>query len=89
MEKQILLNGISMNDLVDVMLEKLSSLGILNNMADDNDDLLTTKEAREYLRMSRTTFWEKRKKGIIPSYGMGNKVYFIKKELKNCMQKIN
>jgi excisionase family DNA binding protein len=39
-------------------------------------ELLTREETAEYLKISLSTLWHWSKKGILPSYGIGNRVYF-------------
>jgi excisionase family DNA binding protein len=36
-----------------------------------NDEILTSREARELLKIGRTTLWELTRKNIIPAYRVG------------------
>ncbi len=44
-------------------------------------ELLTREETAEYLKISLTTLWQWSKKGILPSYGIGNRVYYKRSEI--------
>ncbi len=41
-------------------------------MANDNDEILTGQEARELLKISRSTLWKLTKEKQIPAYRVGN-----------------
>ena len=41
-------------------------------MANNNDEILTGQEARELLKISRSTLWKLTKENEIPAYRVGN-----------------
>ena len=41
-------------------------------MQSDNDEILTGQEARELLKISRSTLWKLTKESEIPAYRVGN-----------------
>ena len=41
-------------------------------MQSDNDEILTGQEARELLKISRSTLWKLTKESDIPAYRVGN-----------------
>ena len=42
----------------------------------EREELLTREETAEYLKISLSTLWHWSKKGILPSYGIGCRVYY-------------
>lgn len=52
-------------------------------------ELLTREETAEYLKISLSTLWHWSKKGILPSYGIGNRVYYKRSEIESCLIRIN
>ncbi|MFT7036730.1 MAG: excisionase family DNA binding protein [Cyclobacteriaceae bacterium] len=48
-------------------------------------ELMTREETAEYLKISLTTLWQWRKKGILPSYSIGNRVYYKRSEVEFCL----
>nr|WP_293304511.1 helix-turn-helix domain-containing protein [Allomuricauda sp.] len=51
------------------------------------DEVLSTKEACELLRISKTTLWRLNKKGAIPVRRLNTKTVFLKSELLNYLKK--
>lgn len=51
-------------------------------------ELLTRKEAAEYLKVDLSTLWNWSKKGILPSYGIGNRVYYKRSEIEDALVKL-
>jgi hypothetical protein len=45
------------------------------------DDLLTRKEAYEFLRIDSSTLWDWTNQGKVIAYGIGNRRYYKKSEL--------
>jgi hypothetical protein len=45
------------------------------------DDLLTRKEAYEFLKVDSSTLWDWTNKGKVIAYGIGNRRYYKKSEL--------
>ena len=55
----------------------------------DNDKLLTRQETADLLSVSLVTLWDWDKKGLIPSYRIGNKVRYKKSEVLAALQQKN
>ena len=55
----------------------------------DSEKLLTLKEAAEMLKISPTTLYRLRKKGVIPVYGLENSIYFKKSDILNALKRLN
>jgi len=45
------------------------------------NELLTVEETIEYLKCSKQALWNWRKSGILPSYRLGNRVYYKRKDI--------
>ena len=52
-------------------------------------ELLSIKEAADFLKVGETTFWRMRKSGLIPEYMLGAQVYFKPHEIANCLVRTN
>lgn len=51
-----------------------------------NVNNLTREEAAQYLSISLGTLWSWTKKGLFTSRRLGNKIYYLKADLKNAVQ---
>ena len=51
-------------------------------------ELLTRKEAAEFLKVDLSTLWNWSKKGILSSYGIGNRVYYKRSEIEEALVKL-
>ena len=47
----------------------------------DDDELLTVDETLKILKCSKQALWNWRKNGILPSYRLGNRVYYKKSDI--------
>ncbi|SHJ18937.1 helix-turn-helix domain-containing protein [Algibacter luteus] len=47
----------------------------------DEDELLTVDETLKILKCSKQALWNWRKNGILPSYRLGNRVYYKKSDI--------
>lgn len=52
-------------------------------------ELLTREETAEYLKISLSTLWHWSKKGVLSSYGIGNRVYYKRNEVEASLIRIN
>ena len=48
-------------------------------------ELLTREETAEFLKISLSTLWHWSKNGVLPSYGIGNRVYYKRSDLENSL----
>jgi excisionase family DNA binding protein len=92
------MNNLKFDDLPKAMesvLEKLSLIeleleNIKNNFQPKEPvELMTREETAQYLKVSLSTLWHWSKKGILPSYGIGNRVYYKRSEIESSLIKIN
>lgn len=70
------------NDRVKTQFQKLRT-DLLNQEA--NDQLLTRAEACEFLKIEQTTLWHWTNKGKVKAYGIGNRRYYKRSELLECL----
>lgn len=53
----------------------------------DEEELLTVEETIKILKCSKQALWNWRKKDILPSYRLGNRVYYKKSDIYNKLIK--
>jgi len=91
------MNELKFEDLpkaMETILEKLSTLVVelesikQNFRPKEPIELLTREETAKYLKVSLTTLWHWSKKGILKSYGIGNRVYYKRSEVEASLQRI-
>jgi predicted DNA-binding transcriptional regulator AlpA len=51
------------------------------------DELLTVEETLKFLKCSKQALWNWRKNGILPSYRLGNRVYYKRSDIFNKLIK--
>lgn len=87
MNNQILLNGITIEQLAEVlkvlMFEKIPEKVNAENV------LLTRDEVCELLSFNKTSLWKHTKSGRLKSYGIGNRVYYKRNEVLEAVKPIN
>lgn len=72
---------------MELVLNKLSQIEVeLKNIRQNFQpkeqlELMTREETSEFLKVSLSTLWHWSKKGILPSYGIGNRVYYKRSEV--------
>lgn len=47
----------------------------------DEEELMTVDETIKFLKCSKQALWNWRKNGILPSYRLGNRVYYKKSDI--------
>jgi excisionase family DNA binding protein len=55
----------------------------------DSEELLTRKETATILKINLTTLWHWQKKGKLPTYSIGNRIYFKRSDIEKALIKIN
>jgi excisionase family DNA binding protein len=80
MENSVLIEKITQAQLVDVITkavqDQFEELKQELHKVRDQEELLTRKEAADLLKIDSSTLWHWTKKGKLPSYGIGNRVYY-------------
>lgn len=92
-KKLVAIENISVDELVEVIVEKvLNGLEERKNKLDSltaKEELLTREEITQYLKISKTSLWKYTKSGRLKAYGLGNRVYYKKKEVDEALMRIN
>lgn len=92
-KKIVTIENISVDELTDIIAEKLvdkleKRIATLISKQ-NNEELLTRTDTAELLKINLTTLWNWTKKGKITAYGIGNRVYYKRGELKRALTQIN
>ena len=86
------IENISVEELTEIIADKLADkIGtkIATLISSQNDEaLLTRTETAEFLKINSSTLWHWTKKGKVTAYGIGNRVYYKKGELKKALIQI-
>lgn len=53
----------------------------LESSEDSKEELLTVEETLKFLKCSKQALWNWRKNGILNSYRLGNRVYYLKSDI--------
>ena len=87
MNSQILLNGVTIDQLAEAILKKLK---VSQDVAQTSEnDYLTREQVCTLLSINKTTLWKHTKSGKLLSYGLGNRIYYSKKEVLNAITPIS
>lgn len=87
MNNQIFLNGITIEQLAEV-LKSMLVVKTTEQIQQENP-LLTRDEVCELLSFNKTSLWKHTKSGRLKSYGIGNRVYYKRDEVLNAVKPIN
>ena len=87
------IENISVEELTEIIADKLAEkietrIAMLISSQND-EELLTRAETTEFLKINSTTLWNWTKKGKVTAYGIGNRVYYKRGELKKALIQIN
>lgn len=90
MNTQILLSGITPLEFRDLIMEGVKeelskTVMIPEPTKKENDNLLSAKEACEFLKCSTTKLWRFRKSKKLPTKKCGRNILFEKKDLENLL----
>ena len=87
--KILQIQEVTIDELAEAISEKLMSKVklYLNQVEEskDHDTYLTREAAAKYFSISLGTLWSWTKKGVIKSCKIGNRVYYLKADLKNAV----
>jgi len=89
MENSILLQNVSPETLTELIKEGVKSQ--LDDFKKDlqthnPDELLTREQTCEFLQIDSSTLWHWTNKGKVTAYGIGNRRYYKKAELLECLK---
>ncbi|BDB54870.1 hypothetical protein GENT5_11750 [Flavobacterium ammoniigenes] len=89
MNNQILLNGITLQQLADAISPLLQKTNESNSKFDSEKELLTRIEVCELLSINKTSLWKHTKSGKLKSYGFSSRVYYKRSEVLGAVKPIN
>lgn len=94
MNNQILLNGITLQQLADAIAPLMHQSSALQlhqqyNESVSQKELLTRLEVCELLSFNKTSLWKHTKTGRLKSYGIGKRVYYKRSEVLEAVKPIN
>lgn len=85
--------GLSVDNLQELIREAVASelekaVELFKAPVQEEKDLLTRKEAADFLQISFTSLWSYGKRGLITPNYLGSRVYYSKSELLNLLNKV-
>ncbi|MEZ4839362.1 helix-turn-helix domain-containing protein [Flavobacterium sp.] len=88
MENSVLVHNLDVQDLKDIINTSVKkqmddALEVLKG--EKNEILLTREETFRFLKVDSTTLWYWTKQGKLKCYGIGNKRYYKKSEVVECL----
>lgn len=89
MTNSILLQNVSPEALADIIKEGVKSQleDFKKNLQIQNpDELMTREETCKFLQIDSSTLWHWTNKGKVTAYGIGNRRYYKKAELLDCLK---
>lgn len=87
----LILTPISVEDLTEKIALKTIELLGLNAQAENQpeNDLMTRKEVCTLLSINFSTLWKQTKSGKLLSFGIGNRVFYSRKQVLEAVKPIN
>lgn len=90
---EIILNGLTRDDLREIILESLSraikEVNPVKNESSNTDEFATRMEVAKLLKITLPTLHDWTKQGIITSYKIGKRVLYKRDEVKDSMHQRN
>jgi hypothetical protein len=86
MNTPIFLNGITLEELAEAVI-KLQQKPVSETLPES--DLLTRKQVCALLSINLTTLWKHSKSGKLHSFGIGNRVFYSRKQVLEAVKPIN
>ena len=87
MNTQILLNGISIEQLAEALIPLLQPQQV--DQIQTLSELITREEVCKLLSFNKTSLWKHTKSGKLKSYGIGNRVLYKRSEVLEAVKPIN
>lgn len=69
------------SNVVEEKFKELQRKKVLADKSEEQEELLTVEETLAFLKCSKQALWNWRKNGILPSYRLGNRVYYKKSDI--------
>ncbi len=92
MQNSILLQNLSpdeLSELIDKSVKGQLDIFLKDLNTSDPDELLTREETCKFLQIDSSTLWHWTNKGKVIAYGIGNRRYYKKSEIIECLIKLN
>jgi hypothetical protein len=87
MNTQIFLNGITLQQLAEALQPLLQPQQM--EQPQPENDLLTREQVCTLLSINFTTLWKHTKSGKLLSFGIGNRVFYSRKQVLEAVKPIN
>ena len=87
MNSQILLNGITLQQLAEALIPLLKLQQV--KQLEPVSELLTRDEVCKLLSFNKTSLWKHTKAGKLKSYGIGNRVLYKRSEVLEAVKPLN
>lgn len=85
---QIIIHNITPDELsnhisnaVEAKFKELQEAKALLKKSEEQEDLMSVEETLTFLKCSKQALWNWRKNGILPSYRLGNRVYYKRSDI--------
>jgi hypothetical protein len=86
----LILTPISVEELTEkIALKTIELLGLKTQQSQPEKDLMTRKEVCTLLSINFTTLWKHTRSGKLLSSGIGNRVYYSRKQVLEAVKSIN
>ena len=82
--KQVIIYNITADELTTQISDAVNAkykLLLSKKEQAEADELLTVEDTLKFLKCSKQALWNWRKNGILPSYRLGNRVYYKKSDI--------
>ncbi|NHM02406.1 helix-turn-helix domain-containing protein [Flavobacterium sp. KDG-16] len=92
MQNSLLVHNIDVLQFQELLKETLKTQleELKTSLKEENqDELLTREETYQFLKIDSSTLWEWTRKGKLIVYGIGNRKYYKKREVLDCLTKLN
>ena len=86
----LILTPISVEELTEkIALKTIELLGLKTQQVQPENDLMTRKEVCTLLSINFSTLWKHTKSGKLLSFGIGNHVFYSRKQVLEAVKPIN
>lgn len=87
MNSQIFLNGITLQQLAEALQPLLQPQQM--EQPQPENDLLTREQVCQLLSINKTTLWKHTRSNKLLSFGIGNRVFYSRKQVLEAVKPIN
>jgi excisionase family DNA binding protein len=76
------------NEIRGIIMDELKGIK-KDHSLNQPDELLTREETSQLLKINLSTLWHWQKKGKLPTYSIGNRIYFKRGDIEKALIKVN